>query len=509
MKQGSRLARALSVLSMCAGASTVSFGAGHKDAPSLAFNPGADISDVYAFRSWTDPDKAVFILNVYGGQEPGDGPQYFTFDDRVLHRIHIDTDRNGRADDLIYEIQFRTQIRPAHGEFIFMQPYVGHPNIPVAGLQGISALDGPGSEGITLRQTYTVNEVRKGVRRTLFAGRKLVAVPPNVGPFTMPHYEALAAQGIYTDRATGIRVFAGQRADTEYGDTSGLFDSGHLRGFPLLTAEQDANDHANPFGKNRYSGFNVNTIAIEVPISKLTLDQRPGKPTVAPIIGVYGSTSLPGWKRGRDGDAWGWTQIDRMANPMISLLLMDTDVKDRWVRARPEHDAQFEFYFTHPSPTRYPTTPYVFQIPSPPFPRLDLMPLLLKYPGQSLNGEHCGHPCADLLRLDLRVPPTQAAAQRRMGALLGGDPAGLPNGRRPNDDAIDFGLRVVGGPAPTQERLGDGVNFAEGIPGAGVSDGVGYGAVTGNRLDVTSNGIAAEFPFLPTPHQGFEHSHNH
>ncbi|HET9220597.1 MAG TPA: DUF4331 family protein, partial [Terriglobia bacterium] len=95
-----------------------------------------------------------------------------------------------------------------------------------------------------------------------------------------------------------------------------------------------------------------------------------------------------------------------------------------------------------------------------------------------------------------------------MGALLGGDPAGLPNGRRPNDDATDFGLRVVGGPVPRALRLGDGVNFANGMPGAGTADGPGYGYVPGNRLDVTSNGIAVEFPFLPTPHSGHTHVHH-
>ena len=56
-----------------------------------------------------------------------------------------------------------------------------------------------------------MTEVRGLHRTELFRGRTLVAVPSNVGPATMPNYPALAAQGIYTDAATGIRVFAGQR----------------------------------------------------------------------------------------------------------------------------------------------------------------------------------------------------------------------------------------------------------------------------------------------------------
>ena len=73
-----------------------------------------------------------------------------------------------------------------------------------------------------------------------------------------------------------------------------------------------------------------------------------------------------------------------------------------------------------------------------------------------------------------------------------GDPAGFPNGRRPNDDVTDIALRVVAGallgPVPA---LGDGVNFNIGAPGTGI----------------TANGIATDFPFLPTPFDGRNRRH--
>jgi hypothetical protein len=56
-----------------------------------------------------------------------------------------------------------------------------------------------------------------------------VAVPSNAGPSTFPNYAALAAQGIYTDPATNIRVFAGQRAETFYIDLGAVFDTLNLR----------------------------------------------------------------------------------------------------------------------------------------------------------------------------------------------------------------------------------------------------------------------------------------
>ena len=139
--------------------------ASHREAPLIALDPAADNTDTYAFRSWQDPSKAVFIANVIPGQDPADGPNYFSFDDEVLYSINIDNDQDGKAEDVVYEFRFKTETRPALGSLLFPLAYVGNANIPVAQLQGITKLDGPGSEGLTRRQTYTVTEVR-GNKRT-------------------------------------------------------------------------------------------------------------------------------------------------------------------------------------------------------------------------------------------------------------------------------------------------------------------------------------------------------
>ena len=68
------------------------FAASHREAPLIALDPAADTTDVYAFRSWEDPNKVVFILNTIPGQDPADGPNYFSFDDNVLYQFHIDND---------------------------------------------------------------------------------------------------------------------------------------------------------------------------------------------------------------------------------------------------------------------------------------------------------------------------------------------------------------------------------------------------------------------------------
>src|SRR6266542_6903613 len=282
----------LGVLMTLTSVSPVAKAASHREAPLIALDPAADNTDTYAFRSWQDPSKVVFIMNVIPGQDPADGPNYFNFDDEVLYAVNIDNNQDGKAEDIVYEFRFKTENRPALGQLEFPLPYVGNPKIPVAQLQGITKLDGPGSEGLTRRQSYTVTEVRGKKRTELCKGQKLVAVPTNAGPATFKNYEDLAAQGIYTDASTGIKVFAGQRAETFYIDLGAVFDTVNLRRFlPLLTPAEDADDSKDPFGINRFSGTNVNSIAIEIPIARITKDGKPIEATNNPLIGMYASTS--------------------------------------------------------------------------------------------------------------------------------------------------------------------------------------------------------------------------
>src|SRR5262249_42584298 len=134
----------------------------------------------------------------------------------------------------------------------------------IAGIPPITALDGPGSVGLSLRQTYTVTMVRNGVATDLGNGRTLFAVPSNVGPLPMPHYQGLFNQGIY-DLGNGIRVFAGTVNDPFYIDLGAAFDSFNFRmGVGgILTSAVDADDTHN-YAPDAVAGFNVNAIVLEV-----------------------------------------------------------------------------------------------------------------------------------------------------------------------------------------------------------------------------------------------------
>jgi hypothetical protein len=481
--------------------------ASHREAPLIANDPTADITDVYAFRSWEDSNKVVFIMNVIPAQEPSAGPNYYNFDDNVLYDINIDTDKDGK-EDVTYRFTFTTEFR---GVMAALQLPVANAAVPA-----ITALDGSGSEGLGVRQSYTVTEIR-GKEETDLGSGSMFAVPSNMGPATMPDYEALAATGIYS-LANGGRVFAGQRDETFYIDLGAVFDTINLRApAPILDATQDGDDTQNFGGVDHFSGFNVNSIAIEVPISALTDDPNSA-------LGVYAATSRNRLtlRRGAplkvkedstpddllDGKGKS-VQVARMANPLVNELIIGTPQKDRWNATAPENEASFLDFYRNPRLTT--VLNLLFGTSFPDTNRNDLTNVLLKYPSQTQDGT-CSkaNSCSELLRLVLAVPPTAPESQKRL-TVLAGDSAGWPNGRRPNDDVTDFALRVVAGllvlPSGSVPNLGDGVNFNIGAPGAGTSDGPGYGSVMGNRLDVTTNGIAKEFPFLPTPHDGRNRRH--
>ena len=467
--------------------------ASHREAPLIAQDPAADITDVYAFVNFNDPNKATFILNVIPAQEPSSGPNYFFFDPNVLYQIHVDLNRDGVADELTFEVRFKTELRNALAGVGLFSPVanVGRPEIGQ-----ITALDGAGSAGLGLRQTYSVTMVKKGrhghkIRIPLEAtdDKPLFAVPSNQGPFTMPDYPALAAQGI-RQLEQGVRVFAGQRDETFAIDLGAVFDGPlNLRASPVLSDAQDADDTHNFGGVDTFSGFNVNSIAIEVPKSLI-------KPSVGSTIGVYASTSRPKVTvlRSEKGESsYGpFVQVSRMGNPLVNELIIRFGDKDRWNATEPEDEKKFVEDYRNPSLAT--VINLLYGVPIPAAPREDLVNVLLRYSGTN------GGVLSDLLRLDLNVAPTPATAQKRLGILAhdaSGTPtpdnAAWPNGRRPSDDVTDIALRVVSGVllGTGNARLGDGVNFNIGAVGP----------------DITPNGIAQSFPYLPTPHDGRDRRH--
>jgi hypothetical protein len=451
----------LTVLALLVGTAPVSSSAAsHREAPLISMDPTADITDFFMFRSYETgrEDNIVLIMDVIPGEEPSAGPNYYNFDPSVLYTINVDNDMDGNADDVRFEFEFKTEIRGIVRQLDLFLSYVALPPI--------TSLKGAGSEGLGLRQTYTVTMVRGNQRKVI--ARDLVAVPSNVGPRTMPDYEALVQQGIY-ELDDGARVFAGQRDDPFFIDLGAIFDTLNVR---------------NP-GVDMLSGFNVHSIALEVPASWLTADEEGIADTGSPILGAYASTYRrstsvlrPGSdaqdtddstiddNRQSEGD---WVQVQRLANPLVNEVIIGTEDKDRWNSLDPSRERRFLKYYRDPRLVT--ALEAVFGADAEPL--LDLRDVFLTYtPGRYGR-------LSELLRLDISVPPVPLAEQDPL-TVLAGDNAGWPNGRRPMDDVTDVAIRVVGG-----------TNFA----------------TAGDNVDANDLPLPDVFPFLSTPWDGLNRIH--
>ena len=76
----------------------------HADTPSIAANPGQDISDVFMFPSTTNANDVVLVMNVHPLIGPGMGPAT-SFDPNVLYQFKIDNTGDG-VEDLVIQAKF-------------------------------------------------------------------------------------------------------------------------------------------------------------------------------------------------------------------------------------------------------------------------------------------------------------------------------------------------------------------------------------------------------------------
>jgi hypothetical protein len=432
----------------------------HREAPITALDQKADITDVYAFRSYdinggdTNPPSITMILNVDPFLEPANGPNWFPFDPHVLYEIKVDNNNDAQA-HVTFQFRFSTQ---------YQLPTVYTALAGFSGPGGITAQGVPpqisdfSNPGLNLRQTYTVTMIKNGVAEpiTNADGSPFFAVPANAGPRTI-NYAALYSAGTYTSlNVPGMSVFAGTVDDPFFIDLGAAFDTGNFRtgasGVPgVLTATEDAAN--SNFAPDTVSGYAVNSIAIQVPIAMLTLTGNIEPATsAAATIGVWGTTSRPRLTVRRapglsEISSPKVRQVQREGNPLINELIIGIGYKDRWSMDQPVNDAQFAGFDLDPPFVHIVDALYGALLPgalnSPPAPRNDMLPLVEYLPPIAASGTTAG-PIADLLRLNTGVAPTAPAKQRRLG-LLAGDGAGFPNGRRLADDVVDIALRVVVG----------------------------------------------------------------
>jgi hypothetical protein len=486
----------------------------HREAPLIAQDPYADNTDVYAFVSPDVTDTVTLIGSWIPGEFPEGGPNYYHFADDVLYELHVDNVGDGQS-HITYQFDFRTT--------------VNNPNTFLYNTGAVSTTNDP---DLNVRQTFTVTEIMAplaGSPVTTVLGSNLPVPPVNVGGKSMStgDYEAMFAAGVHNVTG-GIKVFAGQTDDPFWVDLGAVFDLLSLRPQAPPVGYGVQNGGTQP-GLDALSGFNVHSIAMQVPIAHLLTNTDPVTNTV---VGVWATSSRQSTRTlsplGGVAQSGSWVQISRLGMPLVNEAVIPLALKDAFNGLKPEQD--LSVYLSTPLLQQSVLTPELqtllnalYSVPNPGKPRDDIFgifltgfqlaqPFTITTPtgnaglpiGFNVNkfSSSSAQP-AEELRLNTAfrpgaVCPTATSPNKpnyHLG-LLAGDACGFPNGRRLQDDVIDIELLAVAG-AAWQVTTGD-TSFSMNPALASVLD---------DGLYANDVPFRSAFPYLAAPHSGQHHSH--
>jgi len=307
----------------------------HREAPLISSDPLADNTDLYAFRSPDDPNYVTIIANYVPFESPEGGPNYYVFGNNVRYEVHIKNKATTAGDDITYRFTFSKVDEDASTFF----------NIRF--------------QKRNLRTYYKLQKSVNGGSFVTIVDHGMVP-PPNIGPRSIEgfgglqtNYETLMSQAIST-ASTGEKIFAGPIDDPFFVDLAGVFDLGNFR---------PAGNATNP-PKDGVGRFNVQTIAMKIPINQL---QKDGKNVSQAanildgdfVIGVWASASRQKVQTidtlGKVQSSGPWIQVSRLGMPLTNEAVIPIGMKDKWNATSPyaNNDSQFAQYFMNPELALY------------------------------------------------------------------------------------------------------------------------------------------------------------
>ena len=328
----------------------------HREAPLISYDPLADNTDVYAFRSPDDPNTVTIIADFIPFQLPQGGPIYYNFGENVRYEIHIKNRPSiatapgvptSPGDDITYRFTFA----------LTNQDLTTHFRIRNAGA-GVKE---------NQKATYTCEVSRDGGATFTAIVTNGVVPPYNVGPraisnatvgFGAANYRQLitnSIQTVATGASTGTKVFCGTADDPFFVDIGAIEDLGNIR----PTRARDGLYHKN-----------INTIALQIPISQL---QRDGLAVTAAtsildpafVIGVWASASRPALRTLVAPDASGnttgaqtqtgnYVQVSRLGMPLTNEVVSNYGNKDEFNARTPySENRAYDVNFTNPELALY------------------------------------------------------------------------------------------------------------------------------------------------------------
>jgi Domain of unknown function (DUF4331) len=349
------------VCALFVSSSVIANASSHREALAVLNEPCADNTDTYAWVAPGSHNKLYLIMNFNPLHEPGQGNHGLRACNGYRYEFHIGKGTS-LADRLVYRVEFTNTL-----------------NIET----GPSAADGLGGGNELLWQltggaeTMTVTRLTPGgggrlneddASRVVVLGKDLPVLPNNHGPQTdrliyklgpFNGYDAADAAsrevGLYdqafVDRyihtlQNGGRVIAGQFDDPYQLDEKGIFDLVNLTRSDVGGLPGARRDPA----KDVFTGFNVFSIALEVPIEDVFPEGIPHNGTLMPastdaLLRIWSSISRQAVQQvdasnvitGVRGSGR-WVQVGRNALPLFNAGLVGAQRQTQYLRSSPMRD---------------------------------------------------------------------------------------------------------------------------------------------------------------------------
>ena len=475
----------------------------HREALAILNEPCADNTDTYAWVSPGQHEKLYLIMNFNPLHEPGQGNQGLRACNGYRYEFHIGLGTSLKS-RVIYRVEFKNTLTPEAAP---------SPTDPLGGGNELLWQLTGGTETMKVTR-FARSEDRDNrdqddddERQATVLGNDLKVLPNNHGPQTDRLVYGLGAfqgydsgnpssreNGLYDQRfvdtfirtlANGGRVIAGQFDDPYQLDEKGIFDLVNLNrddlgGIPGARR---------PPGKDVFTGFNIFSIALEVPMTDIfphgiphngVLDAK----STDSLLRVHASISR---QQTQTVDATNiitgvrgsgrFVQVGRNALPLFNAGLVGTQRQTLYLRSSPLHDVtNFGADILFPVLVRDAEALGIYKALGVP----DAKVATLKGPRVDIiNAINLGRPIpvadgstGDVITLDAAIDSSFPNGRR-----LGGGTA--PNRHQVNVNSVLISLIVAGNPA------------------AGLAKGT----------EVNDKNFLDRFPFLAPAHQGLLQGH--
>ena len=310
----------------------------------------------------------TLIANYQPFENPQGGPNYYTMDPNALYEISIDNTGSGK-EALTFQFRFTTvDCRPRRSRRERKSIPVPLSNIGRGHRQQHERPECRGDLYRHAGDAVTAAAARRIRRGRNHRSRKTFTKPlDNIGAKSIANYAAYAGSvhpqhhdsRLQHCRARCSSASARIRFVVNLGET---FDLVNIK-YPVEELAP-AGMNARNLAPNSLAGYNVTSIALEIPSSCLTAGSDP-------VIGAWTTASMrqsavinPQPQSAKsvserrapsphppapsvEGGAW--TQVSRLGMPLVNELVIGLPDKDRFNASAPKDDAQFADYVTNPS----------------------------------------------------------------------------------------------------------------------------------------------------------------